>query len=572
VWDDTALVLRDPLIRSWRLIPEGFGHFLFLDAGPSDFYRPIQRLTYVWDYAWFGFAPWGYHLTNLLLHGGAAIALYIFLEKLFSITGTALRWVPAAAALAWTLHPVHSSAVDYVAGRADLVAALAGFCALIAAVLWLESKRFWTLAACGLALLIAACSKESGLMFAIVAPVLAVMLRGWRVSRPILICSVLVVALYFSLRTTASHLPPPPNNSPTSALAVRPLLAVRAVAEYAGLLIFPRNLHMERDLLPPFGRIELRDVLEIAHARELQGLLGALLLFGSILWWRWERKNSPVTALLLPLGGLLYLPVSNLLPLNANVAEHWLYLPSAFWIPAAFASITTITQTPAARRSVVALFAIWIGYLGWRAHLQTGVWKDQRTFLDATIQNGGDTPRMRLNLATHLSNHGDHAQALDQLKLVSRDRSSEHNALLSGAAIHLRLKNFDTARAMLDRVPPSPFTSPRRLELLAMISLQQGSGDPLPLLREAVRSAPSDWPLQRRLVQTLTATGDTATAIRELRAFIDAYPFRAESFELLGDLLAKTGDAIAAREAYTSATKLDVHADSAREKSASLRH
>ena len=32
VWDDTALILRDPLIRSWRLIPEGFNHFLFVDA------------------------------------------------------------------------------------------------------------------------------------------------------------------------------------------------------------------------------------------------------------------------------------------------------------------------------------------------------------------------------------------------------------------------------------------------------------------------------------------------------------------------------------------------------------
>ena len=46
VWDDTALILRDPLIRSWRLIPEGFNHFLFTDAAASDFYRPLQRLTY----------------------------------------------------------------------------------------------------------------------------------------------------------------------------------------------------------------------------------------------------------------------------------------------------------------------------------------------------------------------------------------------------------------------------------------------------------------------------------------------------------------------------------------------
>src|SRR6188768_3939207 len=77
VWDDTALVLRDPLIRSWRLIPEGFRHFLFLDATASDFYRPLQRLTFTIDYALFGFAaPWGWHLTSICLHAAAAVALY----------------------------------------------------------------------------------------------------------------------------------------------------------------------------------------------------------------------------------------------------------------------------------------------------------------------------------------------------------------------------------------------------------------------------------------------------------------------------------------------------------------
>src|SRR5213076_7389 len=39
VWDDTALVLRDPLIRSWRLIPEGFQRFLFVDD-PVEFLSP----------------------------------------------------------------------------------------------------------------------------------------------------------------------------------------------------------------------------------------------------------------------------------------------------------------------------------------------------------------------------------------------------------------------------------------------------------------------------------------------------------------------------------------------------
>jgi len=77
VWDDTALILRDPLIRSWRLISEGFQHFLFTDATASDFYRPIQRLTYTLDYGAFAFRPTGYHLTSIICHLAAALALLI---------------------------------------------------------------------------------------------------------------------------------------------------------------------------------------------------------------------------------------------------------------------------------------------------------------------------------------------------------------------------------------------------------------------------------------------------------------------------------------------------------------
>src|SRR5438128_11515043 len=102
VWDDTALVLRDPLIRSWRLIPEGFQHFLFIDATPSDFYRPIQRLTYLLDYAAFVFRPAGYHFTSILCHAGAALAFLLFaneLLRLWNFEERKRRWVAFVAAL-----------------------------------------------------------------------------------------------------------------------------------------------------------------------------------------------------------------------------------------------------------------------------------------------------------------------------------------------------------------------------------------------------------------------------------------------------------------------------------------
>src|SRR3954453_17619371 len=77
VWDDTALILRDPLIRSWRLIPEGFNHFLFVDATASDFYRPLQRFTYTIDYALFAFQPAGYHVVSMIWHALAASTLFL---------------------------------------------------------------------------------------------------------------------------------------------------------------------------------------------------------------------------------------------------------------------------------------------------------------------------------------------------------------------------------------------------------------------------------------------------------------------------------------------------------------
>src|SRR2546421_7500036 len=81
VWDDTALILRDPLIRSWRLIPEAFNHFLFVDATASDFYRPLQRFTYTLDYAAFAFRSGPYHAASILWHAAAAIALFVFAEE-----------------------------------------------------------------------------------------------------------------------------------------------------------------------------------------------------------------------------------------------------------------------------------------------------------------------------------------------------------------------------------------------------------------------------------------------------------------------------------------------------------
>ncbi|MEO8440237.1 MAG: hypothetical protein ABI540_08455, partial [Spartobacteria bacterium] len=301
VWDDQALILRDPLIRSWQLIGEGFGHFLFTDAAASDFYRPLQRVSYTLDYAAFFVSPMGYHLVSLLWHAGAAVAFFFFGEEFLAfckMEPTRRRWLAFFAALVWALHPVQSAAVIYVSGRADPMTAAFGFLGLYLGLRMLRAEghaRWGFGIGAGVSFLGSALSKEIGLIFLLAWLIIALAQTPRRLSLGTggLIACVLVA--YASLRLAADHLPAPsPNEVPQ---LVRPILASRAVAEYAGVLVFPWRLHMERDVATRpsgFGAASL----SAAAWRELQTLLG-LVLVAAAAFALWRSRRQP--AIFLPL-------------------------------------------------------------------------------------------------------------------------------------------------------------------------------------------------------------------------------------------------------------------------------
>lgn len=346
VWDDTALCFRDPLIRSWRLIPEGFRHFLFLDATASNFYRPLQRLTFTADYQLYAFAqPWGWHLTSIAIHAAAAVALFFLLRKFAgalpakAVPIEVRERLALGVAVLWAIHPLHTSAVTYIAGRADPLAALCGFSGLLLGLVSLENGKRQRLAAAGAAACFfgALLSKESGVTALLIwFLILAWRRESWRVFGKWLALTAVVLGTYCALRFTAEKTPPPP--PPVTPAAIRPILAARAVAEYAALIVAPLTLHMERDVSThPQDSVDA--TLRNARQREYQTLLGVLLILGLIAWWRRGQRRDPHIGLALGAFLVAYLPVSNLFSLNATVAEHWLYVPSAFFFLAAALSL-----------------------------------------------------------------------------------------------------------------------------------------------------------------------------------------------------------------------------------------
>ena len=562
VWDDTALVLRDPLIRSWRLIPEGFQHFLFTDATASDFYRPIQRLTYTAEYAAFGFNALPFHVTSVICHLAAAIALLFFAREFLRFCGAderARQWVPVIAAMVWAIHPVQTSAVAYISGRADPLAALFGFSGLCVGLITLRSAgaRAWLLtAAAAILFVLSALSKEAGLIF--LALWLAIVIARSKASIPALSIIALVLATYLSLRLPAKHIEPPPREAPP--VLVRPILAARAIAEYAGILAFSRNLHMERDIETRpsgFGEASITG----AARRELQTLAGIILTAGFVYWLTRERKRDRAVFLALLLTTITYLPVSGIVPLNATVAEHWLYLPSAFLLLATTLCVTRFIESHAPmhlRRVAVAALAVCMLLLGGRTFSRTFDWKDQRTFLERTIASGGDSARMLINLGSLEMNEGRLDLARKHLDAALQKEPEQPHGVINAAAVALKQNDFVRAQELLARATKMPLVEARAHEMLTVLEHKQTGRTNLLRMRLASRTGAADWSIEKRYVMLLAQTGARDAALKELRHCLQTEWYRAESWQLLAELAAQAGNEPEARAASARAALYDV--------------
>jgi tetratricopeptide (TPR) repeat protein len=560
VWDDTALILRDPLIRSWRLIPEGFQHFLFTDATASDFYRPIQRLTYTLDYGAFAFRPAGYHLTNIACHLAATLALLLLADELlglFGIEERKRRRVAFFATLAWAIHPVHTAAVVYVSGRADPLAATFGFLGLYSGIRSLRTSgaNRWILVFAGGALfLLSALSKEIGIVFLLLWCAILLLKKKWKEFLPATVAALFVVVIYLSVRLPAEHVPAPTLRTPTP-LVVRPILAARAFAEYTGLVLLPINLHMDRDVeTHPEGAVNANS----AAWRELQTLLGILLVVAAVYWLMRSQKQDAAISGCLVLATIAYLPVSGIFPLNATVAEHWIYLPTAFLFLAAGLAISRFSISNTVLGSVL---AVWFLFLGARTWIRTFDWKDQRTFLERTLASGGDSARMLINLAGLELNEGQLDSAKKHLALALRKEPNQPLAILNLASVAIRQNDFTAAHDLLNRATKMPLVEARAYELLAVLEYKENGRVDLSRLRLAARTGPPNWAVEKRYVEALAQNGETAAAISELKSCLTAQWYRAESWQLLSELLSKAGQAAEAAEAKARADAYDVHLD-----------
>lgn len=429
IWDDEYLIINNSQIKSFSHLPNVFKTYVgYGSENINNFYRPVQEISNMIDYAVWGLKPFGFHLTNVVMHSLVAVMVMLFI---FAISENFLAGFFGA--LFFAIHPVHSEAIAYIAGRAD---PLYAFFMLVSLTLFIRSVKTVPRGALNnMGLYIASIfffvvsllAKE--MIF--IMPLLAYLymfffLKGtekndlYRRFRLRWVPYAAIVAGYGVLRTTVLSFS---DIAPASAFTKIPfvyrlLTFFRTVGVYFRLLLLPTDLHMERSL-----RIT-NSVFDI------EALLAALMMAG-IAWMTYTacKNNKRVLAFAIVWFFANLLPVSNIIPINSFIAEHWIYMASIGPFMLIGLGLAWLWQAiPAGGRSLrlgfilAVLFPLWLySELTFNRNKD---WKDEISFFNSTLKYHPKNARLYLNLGNTYYEKGQTDQAIEQyLKSISINKN-----------------------------------------------------------------------------------------------------------------------------------------------------
>lgn len=394
IWDDNSLVRDNVYIRNFPAVVQTFtkdiGPFVHKDYS---FYRPLQMLSYWADYSVWKLEVVGYHLTNIILHVAVAIALFWLTGLLFK--DALLSFFTS---LLYVCFPLHVEAVAFISGRADLLSALFLFLAMIFYIKYLDSDRAESYLLAILSYVFALFSKEQSLILPLLLVLYHYVFKKQfkiKIFAPIIGMSV----IYAILRAVIIKFDTFHFWKTTTAVDRIPGFFV-ALAQYMKLVFFPLDLHME------YGK-------KLFGFSDYPAILGAGI-FAALLFYAFKaRIRNKLISFSLGFFLITLLPVCNIFPpLNAYMAEHWMYLPSAgiFLILGNF--VSSLCRSARFKMAAIFCLTIMVGYYSFLTQIQNYYWRDPVIFFERTIFYAPESLRLYSQLGKEYSKLGDYRKAV----------------------------------------------------------------------------------------------------------------------------------------------------------------
>lgn len=141
VFDDESVIQNNQSITSADNIPKFFTAEDGFHKVIGRYYRPIVSSSYAIDFSIWGLNPYGFHLTNIIIHILSCLLLYKILSLLF--------WrykyrnlFALFSTLIFAVHPVHTEAVSWISGRTDSMVTMFFFASFLFYIEYTKELRF----------------------------------------------------------------------------------------------------------------------------------------------------------------------------------------------------------------------------------------------------------------------------------------------------------------------------------------------------------------------------------------------------------------------------------------------
>jgi len=558
ILDDLPAIADNASIRQWStaLTPPGEGQTV---TG-----RPLLNLSFALNHALGGTHPEGYHALNLAIHAAAALAFFGLMRRtlrspaLIGRLGADATPLAFTAALLWTVHPLQTGSVTYIAQRAESLCALFYLLTLYGFARGAGSARPWRwFALASLACLAGMASKE----VMVSAPLMTLLYdrtffagtfrEAWRRHRRFYLALAAAWLLLGWLVVKSG------NRGSTAGFGVTDhpeitswtylLKQCEAVVEYLRLCFWPHPLVLDH------GFTVISDPLQVYG----QGIL-LLTLFAGTVWALWRQ---PAWGFLGAWFFVVLAPSSSVVPvITETMAEHRMYLPLA----AVIAAIVVASYAVGGRRALLPFIAIAIG-LGFVTHRRNDDYRSALAIWSVTAAQIPANARAHQELALAWSHADRLPEAAVEFQIALNLLPSYSTAHYNYADVLARLNRPEEALAEFREADRSGLVMPEAAYGAGNMLVRLGRRDEaFAAYENALRLKPRFPSALNNLANLLSDSGRTEEAILRYREAIDLDPDYGDAHGNLGNAYAKAGRLPEALAEYAEAVRLTPDSPGAR--------
>jgi len=445
VFDDLFLI--PAYSRSWT--------FSQLINTLLDSYRPVRNASYVIDFLVWGTHPFGFHLTNVLIHAVNSILVFFLVRRI-----TPRMTIAVVAALIFAVHPIQTDAVSYVSGRRDLLFTLFYISAFHAYLIYRAqgSRKFFVLFLGLWALSLM--SKEMAVTLPLIIfiwnffsvwnevpgamPVRTIQAARRALAQDKWLYALLgILSLAFGIyvvfiRQASGRISGGGLEYWGGSFYATALTVLRVHAWYLKQLVYPTPIAQY------FGAFDISTSLFDVRVILALLLVGGVIVAGAIC-----LKKEKLIAFAVFSYFAVLLPVSQIIPHHELLADHYLYLPMmSFALFVAVVVDLIGRRGRRSRRSVHAVVGVVILIFVVQTVARNRDWKNELSVWEANYKSVPNSPRASYNLGgLYMAKDPQRSETL--LKESIDDDASFEPAYLALAKLYVTQKRTAEAEAMI---------------------------------------------------------------------------------------------------------------------------